>query len=279
MDTQDSAIIHPTDFSDLSHNAFTHALRISLAAKCRLYVAHIADRSGASPWGSFPHVRETLACWGFCDASLPIDAVFDRLGIEVAKVEIGSHDPVRGLERFLANHPSELLVLATHARDGMPRWFAPSIAEAMARRARTQTLFISGQCTGFVDSGTGALRLKRILVPVDHTPPPGSAITAIGRFCRALGIVADIRLLHIGSTAPKLSSPKPAGADRWPLELRSGNVLDGILQAAADMDADLIVMATAGHQGALDALRGSTTERVVRQATCPVLAVPFGETA
>jgi nucleotide-binding universal stress UspA family protein len=45
------------------------------------------------------------------------------------------------------------------------------------------------------------------------------------------------------------------------------------------MDADLIVMATAGHQGALDALRGSTTERVVRQATCPVLAVPFGETA
>ena len=38
--------------------------------------------------------------------------------------------------------------------------------------------------------------------------------------------------------------------------------------------ADLIVMATEGHQGFLDAIRGSTTERVLRQAPCPVLAVP-----
>jgi nucleotide-binding universal stress UspA family protein len=33
-------------------------------------------------------------------------------------------------------------------------------------------------------------------------------------------------------------------------------------------------MATEGHQGFLDALRGSTTERVLRGALCPVLAVP-----
>ena len=38
--------------------------------------------------------------------------------------------------------------------------------------------------------------------------------------------------------------------------------------------ANLIMMATAGHQGFLDALRGSTTERVLRHAPCPVLAVP-----
>lgn len=32
-------------------------------------------------------------------------------------------------------------------------------------------------------------------------------------------------------------------------------------------------MATKGHEGFLDALRGTTTERVLRQAECPVLAV------
>ena len=37
---------------------------------------------------------------------------------------------------------------------------------------------------------------------------------------------------------------------------------------------DLLVLATQGHQGFLDALRGSTTERVVRGARCPVLAIP-----
>jgi hypothetical protein len=34
-----------------------------------------------------------------------------------------------------------------------------------------------------------------------------------------------------------------------------------------------VVMATQGHHGFLDALRGSTTERIVRHAACPVLAV------
>jgi nucleotide-binding universal stress UspA family protein len=34
-------------------------------------------------------------------------------------------------------------------------------------------------------------------------------------------------------------------------------------------------MPTAGHHGVLDALRGSTTERVIRHAPCPVLALPL----
>ena len=53
-----------------------------------------------------------------------------------------------------------------------------------------------------------------------------------------------------------------------------GQPVDAILRLAAERGADLIVMATAGRQGFLDALRGSTTERVLRHAPCPVLAVP-----
>jgi nucleotide-binding universal stress UspA family protein len=33
-------------------------------------------------------------------------------------------------------------------------------------------------------------------------------------------------------------------------------------------------MPMAGRHGLLDVIRGSTTERVVREATCPVLALP-----
>jgi nucleotide-binding universal stress UspA family protein len=43
---------------------------------------------------------------------------------------------------------------------------------------------------------------------------------------------------------------------------------------AETLAVDLIVMATAGRHGFLEALQGSTTERVVRQARCPVLAIP-----
>ena len=45
-----------------------------------------------------------------------------------------------------------------------------------------------------------------------------------------------------------------------------------ILDAAAE--ADLVVMTTEGEHGIIDALRGSVTERMVRDAPCPVLAVP-----
>ena len=38
--------------------------------------------------------------------------------------------------------------------------------------------------------------------------------------------------------------------------------------------ADLIVMPTAGRAGVFEVLRGGTTERVLRQARCPLLAVP-----
>jgi nucleotide-binding universal stress UspA family protein len=53
---------------------------------------------------------------------------------------------------------------------------------------------------------------------------------------------------------------------------REGDVAAVILDAAAD--ADLIVMATEGRHGVVDAMRGSVTERVIRGAPCPVLAVP-----
>jgi nucleotide-binding universal stress UspA family protein len=56
--------------------------------------------------------------------------------------------------------------------------------------------------------------------------------------------------------------------------LRSGNVVSSTVDAAIELDTDMIVMPTAGHRGLLDTLRGSTTERVIRHAPCPVFAVP-----
>jgi nucleotide-binding universal stress UspA family protein len=56
--------------------------------------------------------------------------------------------------------------------------------------------------------------------------------------------------------------------------VRKGDVVTEILSVATNMLADLIVLTTQGHNGFLDALRGSTTERIVRAANCPVLAVP-----
>jgi nucleotide-binding universal stress UspA family protein len=52
--------------------------------------------------------------------------------------------------------------------------------------------------------------------------------------------------------------------------------VEEILKAEQEWQADLLVLATEGHLDFLDALRGSTTERVLRGAGCPVLAIPAG---
>ena len=56
-------------------------------------------------------------------------------------------------------------------------------------------------------------------------------------------------------------------------ELRDGDAHAQVLACAKANNADLIVMGTQGHTGLKHALLGSTAERIVRLAECPVLTV------
>ncbi len=270
-------IVHPTDFSEMSMSAFAHALKLSLAARCRLYIVHIADAADRDEWHAFPHVRQTLTRWGLLAPNASPAEIGPRLGVDIAKVEIAPGDPVDRVAHFLAGHPAEMMVLSTHSRNGLPRWLKPSVAEAMARRSRMQTLFIPEACKGFVDLATGALSLANVLIPVDHEPAPIAAIQRTQELCRLLDAAPRFHVLHVGAEAPvaSISTPQSRQPVTVPIEVRQGNVVEAILTAAMEKRADLLAMATAGHHGVLDVLRGSTTERVLRGATCPVLAIPL----
>jgi nucleotide-binding universal stress UspA family protein len=55
--------------------------------------------------------------------------------------------------------------------------------------------------------------------------------------------------------------------------LRTGSAYHEITEAARDLDADLIIISTHGYTGLKHVLLGSTAERVVRHASCPVLTL------
>lgn len=55
--------------------------------------------------------------------------------------------------------------------------------------------------------------------------------------------------------------------------VRRGRPYQGIIRVAREIDADLIALWTRGHSGLKHLLLGSTAERVVRSAPCPVLVV------
>jgi universal stress protein A len=59
--------------------------------------------------------------------------------------------------------------------------------------------------------------------------------------------------------------------------VRTGKPFYEINQYAQERDIDLIIIATHGHSGMEHILFGSTAEKVVRKAPCPVLVVRTGE--
>jgi nucleotide-binding universal stress UspA family protein len=266
-----NSIFHPSDFSKASQLAFAHALAIALIRETELVIMH-ARRGEREDWSRFPAVRKTLARWRVIEpGTLPTD-VFKQLGVLITKVSTGG-DPVQSSMRQIEKQKPDLVVLATRGRYGLPLWLKPSVAQAIARRTDAMTLFVPRGCRGIVSPEGVVVRLRRILLPVDHQPEPYEALVRATRAAEAFGDEAvEIVFLHVnGSGFPQFNRPE-GKAWVWKELRREGDVVSVILKEAED--SDLIVMATEGEQGIIDALRGSVTERVVRGAPCPVLAVP-----
>ena len=141
------------------------------------------------------------------------------------------------------------------------------------------------------------LRVKTIVVPIDFSQPSNNALRYAIRLADQFGAV--VRLVHVVEPAPFLndlpnvalirSDTEIAKAAKVKLqaiaqddidelipvypEVRIGKPYQEIVAAAKVGDADLIVIATHGYTGLKHAFLGSTAERVVRHAHCPVLVV------
>ena len=263
------AIAHPTDFSPQGQLAFAHALRLAMLHRCPLDLLHVRDPDGGSDLGKFPKVRELLRRWGAVpDTATPAD-VLPLTGVSVRKVDIRDDHAVDGLAEYLWEHEVDVVVMATHGRSGIKRWMGGSISDEVMREAQVPALLLGPQARGFVDLASGELTLRRALLPVDALPAPGGAHIALSRLLAGTGAAIDV--IHAGTQLPRVLD---AQGESVPVRGVSGDPVGAILAEA--QDADLIAMPTAGRQGFLDALRGSTTERVIAQADCPVLALPVG---
>lgn len=142
-----------------------------------------------------------------------------------------------------------------------------------------------------------AIDLKCILAPVDFSAASQHGLAFAGALAERFQ--ATIQLLHVveppglpqwgyahiplrearlrqaaGEKLPKL--PSECGLHPALVvssKIRSGEAEDEICAVAAESRADLIVLASHGLGGIQHAFSGSTAERVVRHAPCPVLTV------
>lgn len=139
-------------------------------------------------------------------------------------------------------------------------------------------------------------KLNKILVPVDFSECSNKAVQYAETMAKQFG--AELILLHVveeylptselvllDTTALLREVRDTAKRDVTKLrdqldphlkaaaEVRSGTPYNEIVRTAKQLDADLIIMSTHGRTGFAHTFMGSTTERVVRHAACPVLVV------
>lgn len=269
------SILHPSDFSQASEVAFAHALKLALVASSELHIMHVAPETTLVHWTDFPGVRAMLVRWGLLSEGSAREKVA-KLGPRVQKILTSDADPVDSILHYLRDHPTDLVVLATHQREGLTRWLHKAVAAPLARRAGTMTLFVPHDAQGFVSLADGTMSLQRLLLPIDTAPPPQAAVTVAAGLARLLGCdQVTFTLMHVGTTGdlPAVQTPRHTGWT-WESVVRQGHSVEQILDVGTTRSADLIVLTTQGQHGFLDALWGSTSERIVRGAPCPVLAIP-----
>lgn len=142
------------------------------------------------------------------------------------------------------------------------------------------------------------LSFHRILVPIDFSPPSRRALAYAAKFARQNH--AKLIVLHVFEpiATPDFTAAFPlvkeydqlmraaqrelealirkAGIPPEGIEralVRSGRAFREIATVARSLKADLIIISTRGYTGLKHILLGSTTERVVHDAPCPVLVL------
>lgn len=266
----------------------------AVAGQPRVSVAHIAwtpqgsARSAAVEAGVQPEldraVQRTQMRMG----------VADRMEFQPEVLHAGDATQVVG--EWVRERGISLLVLGTRGTSRLPYVYLGGLASALARSAPCSVLLVPPDYApeALTSGSEERIRLRRIVTGVDfHDPSWEAAVWAM----RHLAPDAEHELIHVidppdlpgplralGGKREQLRLAARGAAQRRLQELRElgacptvtphvqpGRPAPEILRLADEVDADLIVVGEQGPARGINALLGSTAERVLFESRIPVL--------
>jgi len=231
-----------------------------------------------------------------------LSAVLDRMKREVA----GKADFTLRIGRMpdeladvVAESEADLLVMATHGRGPLSRFWLGSVADHMVRHASCPVLLVRPSEEEEPQLARKP-RLRRILVPLDgstgaeailkHAFALGDPFDAAYTLLRVVHYPAEIVSSYLPDTVRISEEVVEQGekeARRY-LEELSGRLKDeghdvdtmvrvdihpapSILRVAREVDADVVALATHGRGGVRRTLLGSVADKLIRSAHLPTL--------
>jgi nucleotide-binding universal stress UspA family protein len=303
MMVQIRRILCPIDFSDTSRRALDHALALGRWYGAGVSVLHVHQLSSpvyAAPYMGPEAQRPILLTDGerqemltTLESYVAADRATSGISIDISLDE--STDVSEAILSHAVSTRADLMTLGTHGRTGFRRLVMGSVTEKVIRQAGCPVLTVPPHAPDAVPRAL--VSIERILCAVDFS---SSSIRAL-EYAASLSEQAKAKLtvLHVVELPPDLSEPGtpalvdyrlkcyewarqqlleairtfvPPGCDASEL-LLIGSAYREILRVSGELTADLIVIGVQGR-GMIDRLFfGSTTNHVIRQATCPVLTL------
>ena len=291
--TEIRRILCPVDFSEFSASVLAYAAAFAKLFGSEVTVLHVF--ATAVP----PASSATYPAW-LLEVPEARKSITDELHLLLAplaatgvtlRTQLAEGSTSAEIVRHAAGHDVGLVVMGTHGRSGFDRLTLGSVAEKVLRKAPCPVLTIPPG----VARAAGDVSVRRILCPTDFSPCAEHAMDfALSLADRADAAVTALHVVETIDTRPELSGPmaelqkrrcdterrflEEANAARAGRREISSAVTLGrphleILRMAEERTIDLIVMGVRGRSPVDVALFGSTTNQVVRRATCPVVTV------
>jgi nucleotide-binding universal stress UspA family protein len=277
-------ILCPVDFFTASQAAASYAMGLAAIYEARIHLLHVI---APIPMDAInvAEITESLEKKAAYDLKKLVQRA-QRANVE-ADFEIHVGDVYDEIKNAIEMRQPNLVVMGTHGRRGIERWFIGSTTEKLLRHSPVPLLTISAS-----DKKVPVPRFRRILVTTDFSDGTSDALAYA--FSIAQEYDARITLLHVihdvaidssgtfrdallTSVEKALQDLVPPEAADWcdvNTRIETGVPYQIILKTLEDERIDLVVMNIHG-KGLLDrALLGSTAERVMRAAPCPVLLIP-----
>jgi nucleotide-binding universal stress UspA family protein len=291
-------IVVPLDGSPLAEAALPHAYLLAAEAGSTVLLLRVV------------HGRATLngTDAALAEAETYLEHVQRHIsagGVSV-RTHVATGTPAEAIASVAAQQDADMIAMGTHGRSGLRRMLLGSVTNAVLLATPLPVLLVRAEHRPAVQLGA----YRRLLVPLDATPPSEDAL----RFIVRNGFAPAARILLVHAVAPSLVyAPAPLGDTPTQILWQEGQEIDrqvgaaqsylhaaaraypgrsiepvtvtldepaaAILGAARAQDVDAIVMTTHARSGGKRLLDGSVAAEVLYGATVPVLLLRGGSPA
>lgn len=289
-------VVVATDFSEAAARGVAWAAAIARAHGAKLALVHSVEPPLPAAELAAPPPPQVMADL-LAAAQESLQKAAGRLADLTVETQVIEGLAGSAVATFAEETGSDLLVTGTRGKTGLSHLLLGSTAERLVQRAHCPVLAVHPS------DADPDHPPQTVLVPTDFSADAEIAFQAADRILHCFDGDATVVLLHVydlhveygaygtaaayfeysDEMATSLSARLEELAARWrrpgltiQIRLAQGIPSQTIVQEAQTVGADLIAMGTHGRTGFARLLLGSTAERVVQRAPCPVLTVRRG---